>query len=329
MATKSDLLLPIDDLHLVEYGYLYKGDKRRKLIPGLPRNQNDPPRVIFHSVEGYSASRKWMLERFYLHHVPPQFWVSFIEVNGHHDTIAQRLGIQHSAYATLHPGGTPETNHMGKFCVQIEVEGYAKSAHLWPDSMLVKLGCRVLGPICQVYRENGFPDFTPQAYRDVGLPKEQSWTATSPSRMTDKEWKTCIKADGTPWNVCMHSEVPDNWHHDMAEAKLGVICWVARQWLLGRTEAAILKQLKDAKASMKPAENPTIKLPKGEASIIPMPSKDKPKETLAHKIKAGPKPKKPAPSIITEETLLKGILLELDKIDKSTELIRTLVDGLD
>lgn len=175
----------------------------------VPRNKKAPPRMVLHTTEtkgfpGYNSGA-----------AAPHFTIGV----GHSGSlpnekpgvvrVRQHISLDRTALALKHPSGTPETNHQGSHCVQIETITYVGDQ---PKHGIVG-------------NKGNFP--APLTAALAGLVREilevipginidhhpEMWSATGSAgsgakqRFTAKEW---AEFDG----ICGHEHVPDNSHWD-------------------------------------------------------------------------------------------------------------------
>ena len=229
------------------------------------QGKNGPSRIVLHTVEGHSRSAAAMAKTFFAHENPPHFWMATREIgnqkykhnaqngsryrvgmdksSGGFDKVLQRLPLEYNARALKHPPNTPETNYMGRACVQIEIEGYAGDAHRWNDETLESIGLLV-GKIAVWIRDTYEPDFRVIQYQDEGA-VTYAYGVKGPrsgwARMTPEEWRTGRKRVlDTPWTLCGHQNVPDNVHWDPGGLKFKKVADIANAYL-DNTEAATVK----------------------------------------------------------------------------------------
>ena len=142
------------------------------------------------------------------HPYPPHLW-AWPEA----DWIGQTVPLDRSAFALLHPRGTPETNKMR--ALQVEIIGRAADTPGWPDGWWGWLGRRVLRPIIDA----GYPVDLDQVARTTG---PDGYGTGGAVRMTRAQWARFA-------GVCSHSNVPDNSHWDIGAGRLDLIAHAARQ----------------------------------------------------------------------------------------------------
>ena len=178
--------------------------------PGrVPRRRDAPSRIVIHTTEtarlpGYGEGS-----------VAPHFTIgvgdpgSLPREGKGKVRIWQHVSLDRTASALKHKRGTPETNHMGAHCIQIECVTYIgdQDAHdivgnkgKFPPSLSKALA----GLIKQIVDTLG----------DININiHPESWSASgsygedAKQRMTDDEW---AKFNG----ICGHQHVPHNTHWD-------------------------------------------------------------------------------------------------------------------
>lgn len=188
------------------------------LLPEIEQLDNDrraggtyeddvPWRFVAHTTEAIPstlAGARAMAER---HPYPPHLWAW-----PEHDWVAQTVTLDRSAFALLHPAGTPATNKMR--ALQVELIGHAADSPLKPAEWWAWIGQRVLRPIIDagyaINLANVAPTTGPDGYGTSGA-----------VRMSRAAWRTF---DG----VCCHANVPDNSHWDIGAGRLDLIAAAAQ-----------------------------------------------------------------------------------------------------
>jgi hypothetical protein len=163
-----------------------------------------PWRFVGHTTEVVPSSVAGAVALAGRHEHPPHLWAWPEE-----DWRCQTVRLDRSAFALLHPAGTPETNKMR--AIQVEVIGYAKDSPNKPDEFWDWLGEKIVKPVIDAGYAIDLTNVAPSAGVKYG-----AW----PGRMTRAEWRVF---DG----VCMHGNVPDNSHWDMGEADLARVAQAA------------------------------------------------------------------------------------------------------
>jgi len=162
------------------------------------REPNSPWRFVFHTMEAPSnaTSGLWstvagLKSYIATHAAPPHFWC-WPEKNW----LGQGIPLTLSAYALLHPSGTPETNH--KHAIQVEILGYA--ANKPATTHAEWLGRRIIGPVIKA----GVPLNLTHLARSDGPASAGTGGSV---RFTAAQWAAF---DG----LCGHQNVPNNSHWD-------------------------------------------------------------------------------------------------------------------
>lgn len=121
----------------------------------------------------------------------------------------QHVSLDRTARALKHPSGTPETNHMGAHCVQIEIVTYVGDQ---PNHGIVGNKGKLPPPLTEALA--GVVREVLLAVGDMDIDEFPAlWSATNSSgsdavqRMTARQWE---QFNG----ICGHQHVPDNSHWD-------------------------------------------------------------------------------------------------------------------
>lgn len=263
------------DRNIQQIPGVYKPGEARK-EGSAPRRDDLPPRIVLHTTEMVSSTPEKMRKAFAQHPWPPHLWCSFADANAWsytkkwgsavrkkkvrdgYDLVCQRIPFDRTAYALRAPkinGMKYETNHAGRHCIQVEIEGYAGDTQNWPDSMLEVLGKQVVAPIVRWLRQNGHPNFELKPYKAVGLASGSftaedgvpvTWSAYGDYKVTEKkdkktgkvvsrkisgyarmsyeDWLHCTGGQEGEWNIATHQQIPKNTHWDCGRMDLGKIC---------------------------------------------------------------------------------------------------------
>jgi hypothetical protein len=163
-----------------------------------------PWRWVGHLTEAVPSSLAGARSMAARHATPPHLWAWWEQ-----DWLGQTVRLDRSAFALLHPAGTPETNKMR--AVQVEVLGYSADSPAKPDAFWRWIGERVVAPLIDAGYAFNLSRVAPSAGVRYG-----AW----PGRMSRAAWRAF---DG----ICMHGNVPDNSHWDMGEADLALIAAAA------------------------------------------------------------------------------------------------------
>lgn len=145
------------------------------------------------------------------HTATPQVWV-----DPYRRARFQSLSLLSAGKALENKPGGVETNRMGNV-VQVEINGWAELAPLWPDEWLRWLGEQVVAPIARALREEGVAVDLGRAYG-----KEDG-------RLSFTQWATesCL---------CGHNNAAENehWDPDFTREQMATIAWYA-MGALGQT----------------------------------------------------------------------------------------------
>ncbi len=166
-----------------------------------------PFRFVAHSTEVTPSSVEGARALALRHEYPPHFWAW-----PEKDWIAQTVLMSRSAFALLHPAGTPETNRMR--AIQVEIIGHAADMANKPDSFWEWIGERLVAPVVAA----GYPI---NLDRVAPLTGSDGYGRNGTVRMARDEWRTF---DG----LCAHSNVPDNEHWDIGDGRLDLVAAAAR-----------------------------------------------------------------------------------------------------
>lgn len=174
-----------------------------------PRRADAPPRIVLHTTEtdrlpGYKKGKSaphftvGVGDPGSLKHEPPgvvRLW--------------QHVSIDRTARALRHPSGTPETNHMGAHCVQIEIVTYVGDQS---NHGIVGNKGKFPPPLTEALA--GLVREILLAVHDINIDEFPTlWSATNSlgsdarQRMTAKQWE---QFNG----ICGHQHVPNNSHWD-------------------------------------------------------------------------------------------------------------------
>lgn len=167
-----------------------------------------PWRFTAHTTEAVPKSldsARLMAER---HEYPPHLWAW-----PEKDWVAQTVRLDRSAFALLHPKGTPETNKMR--AIQVEIIGRAADTPTWPVEWWEWIGRRVLRPIIDA----GYPINLTQIAPTTGT---DGYGTGGAVRMTRDAWRNF-------GGVCGHANVPDNHHWDIGAGRLDLIAAAASE----------------------------------------------------------------------------------------------------
>lgn len=175
----------------------------------VPRRRDAPSRIVIHTTEtnqlpGYNGGRS-----------APHFTIGVGDPGSLTREplgavrVWQHVSLDRTAYALKHPRGTPETNHMGAHCIQIECVTYVGDQ---PDHGIV--GNRGNLPAALTIALAGLVREIITTVGDINtsdLP--ELWSATRSSgpnakqRLTSRQWE---RFNG----ICGHQHVPNNSHWD-------------------------------------------------------------------------------------------------------------------
>ena len=175
----------------------------------IPRRRDAPSRIVIHTTEtnqlpGYRNGGS-----------APHFTIGV----GHPGSLTreplgavrvwQHISLDRTALSLRHPPGTPETNHMGAHCVQIECVTYIgdQPAHgiVGNKGKLPEPLSRALaGLVREIVAELG--DININEFPDLWS-ASKSHGENARQRMTDKEWESFN-------GICGHEHVPHNTHWD-------------------------------------------------------------------------------------------------------------------
>lgn len=178
----------------------------------LPRRRDAPSRIVIHTTEtarlpGYSEGRS-----------APHFTIgvgdagSLPKETPGKVRIWQHVSLDRTASALRHPPGTPETNHMGAHCVQIECITY-----IGDQEQHGIVGNKGKFPAALNRALAGLVNEIAKALGDINVNiHPNSWSASgsygedAKQRMTDAEWEHFN-------GICGHEHVPNNTHWDPGE----------------------------------------------------------------------------------------------------------------
>lgn len=178
------------------------------------RETNVPWRIVLHTVEGDPSSVAGMKATARNHRYGPHLWVS-PRLNAKIQTVP----LDKSAYALLHPSGTPETNHMR--AIQVEQFGFAAQTQDWDDSWCDWIGEHVIAEICRVIPGINL-DYVERTYgAGDGIILA---TSSSPIRHNEVVWRNCN------W-VTSHQRIIANDHWDCGRYKMDRALRAAREAL--------------------------------------------------------------------------------------------------
>jgi hypothetical protein len=165
-----------------------------------------PWRFVAHTTEVIPSSVDGARAMAARHKTPPQLWYW-----PEHRWLGQTVPLNRSAFALLHPKGTPETNKMR--AIQVEIIGRAADTPNWPDEWWRRIGEDVLAPVI----EAGIPINLAHVAPTTG---GDGYGTGGRVRMSRAAWRAF---DG----VCSHSNVPDNKHWDIGAGRLDLIAQAA------------------------------------------------------------------------------------------------------
>ncbi len=186
-------------------------------LEGISRVPNDhseggtyvadvPWRFVGHTTEVIPSNVAGAIALAGRHEYPPHLWAW-----PEKEWLCQTVRLDRSAFALLHPAGTPETNKMR--AIQVEVIGYAKDSPDKPDSFWDWLGENVVKPVIDAGYAIDLSNVAPTTGTDGA-------GTGGAVRMTRAAWRDF---DG----LCVHANVPDNAHWDMGEADLARVAQAA------------------------------------------------------------------------------------------------------
>ena len=156
-----------------------------------------PGRIVLHTTETKGVPRYGsVLGR----NTAPHFTVD------HDGTVLQHQPITLAARALRNKRGGVQTNRQGRFCVQIELVGFAAKVHELPAAQIQSL-VDLVDWVCE---QTGIP----KRWREVARGR-RCYGERSPCRMSWNEWE---QFEG----ICGHSEVPENAHWDPGNFDFGV-----------------------------------------------------------------------------------------------------------
>ena len=153
-----------------------------------PRRPDAPPRCVLHTDEVGAHTRR-LAET---HQNPPQLWVNPKTKERYQIIPLNRTG------QALRRDTALETNHMGR-CVQVEIAGWAKDTHQWPQAWHDWLALEVMLPI---HEHAGIPLTTWEPYRGG-----EGYGVGASQRMSPEQWTRFT-------GFCGHQHVPGNSHWD-------------------------------------------------------------------------------------------------------------------
>ncbi len=186
---------------------------QKETFPGksgsVPRREDAPSRIVLHTTEtnrlpGYRGGK-----------AAPHFTIGV----GHPGSLPgeqmgvvrvwQHISLDRTAYALRHPRRTPETNHMGAHCIQIECVTYIGDQ---PDRGIVgnkgNLPPPLTDALAGLVREIAAAlgginiDEYPETWSSSG-----SYGVGARQRMTNRQWEAFN-------GICGHQHVPNNTHWD-------------------------------------------------------------------------------------------------------------------
>jgi len=175
----------------------------------VPRRKDAPSRIVIHTTEtnqlpGYNGGG-----------AAPHFTIGVGDPGSLTREplgavrVWQHLSLDRTAYALKHPRGTPETNHMGAHCIQVECVTYVGDQ---PDHGIV--GNRGNLPPALTVALAGLVREVITTVGDINISDlPELWSATESSgtkakqRLTAQQWE---RFNG----ICGHQHVPDNSHWD-------------------------------------------------------------------------------------------------------------------
>lgn len=167
----------------------------------VPRLGHLPPRGVIHTTE--TPPGTWAAVRRDL------AWPYHALVEIRERTAYQLVSLDRTAYALERPGAT-QTNHAGRFCVQLSLVMDAADTPRLTRSDLQWLAdlCGTIGDLCGI----------PNVWVDTMGPNEGVVLAvpTSPIRMSQAEWYAF-----SGW--CGHQHAPDNAHWDAGALDVATI----------------------------------------------------------------------------------------------------------
>lgn len=167
-----------------------------------------PWRFVVHTTEVVPSSLSGAVAMANRHPNPPHLWAW-----PEQDWVGETVPLNRSAFALLHPAGTPHTNKAR--ALQVEVIGHAAETASKPEWYWEWLGLRVLRPIIDA----GYPIDLNQVAPTTG---NDGYGTNGRVRMTWSEW-----ADFP--GVCGHANVPGNSHWDPGAARLDLIAQAAKE----------------------------------------------------------------------------------------------------
>lgn len=196
---------------------IFLATAEKSTFPGktgsVPRRANAPSRIVIHTTEtnrlpGYSNGAS-----------APHFTIgvgdpgSLTAEPPGKVRVWQHISLDRTAMALRHPSGTPETNHMGRFCVQIEVvtyigdqpqHGIVGNKGKFPAPLTKALAGLVREIVATIKQNGSSVDVSkfPAKWSSSG-----SAGASAPQRMSASEWASFN-------GICGHEHVPDNTHWD-------------------------------------------------------------------------------------------------------------------
>jgi len=200
-------------------------DATRDEIAGKPggviRRADVPARIMLHTTEG---------SRLPAYPFPPHLTVGV----GHPESLRyepagrvrvwQHVPFDRSSYALLHRPADPETNHMGRAHVQIEVvTRTADHGGAWPDALFETVA-GLLADIVEARPDlAGCLDRFPPVWSKSG-----AWGFDAPQRFGWSEWADPY--DGQPF-IAAHQHVPGNDHWDAGALDIARLIRVTKQIL--------------------------------------------------------------------------------------------------
>ena len=189
-----------------------------------------PWRFVVHTTEAVPSTVSGARSMAARHPNPPHLWAW-----PEQDWVGQTVPLDRSAFALLHPSGTPHTNKAR--ALQVEVIGHAANSPSKPDWYWEWLGLKVLRPILDA----GYPINLDRVHPTTG---NDGYGTAGAVRM---QWAQWASFDG----VCGHSAVPGNSHWDPGAAPLHLIAEAAKgpamtttpmpSWVKPAADAGIVK----------------------------------------------------------------------------------------
>lgn len=165
-----------------------------------------PWRFVAHTTEAVPSTVAGARNMALRHPNPPHLWVWPEE-----DWRAQTVLLSRSAFALLHPRGTPHTNKMR--AIQVEIIGYAKDSPHKPAEWWAWLGANVLAPVIAAGYPIDLSNIAP-------LTGPDGYGVHGAVRMSRSAWRHF-------GGVCSHSNVPDNAHWDIGDGRLDLVARAA------------------------------------------------------------------------------------------------------